>query len=193
MTCVSGATTLPTTAIYLGGSNNSIEDVKIGGFNNGIMVGENGVAQSNTLLNISGDGTVGTGSGTAVVRICGNGCPSHSTVTDLTLVGVATGGGSGNSIRDELVNTTLTDPTVGIYILGKSVTVAAATGYSRFTTSKNTATWGVGNIGSTAPTAADCTNTTGRNTTGSLFSNTSTTSGNTALYVCSGTAWVAVK
>jgi len=185
LTCISGNSSgsYPGTAILLDASNNSLEDIQVQGFLNGILVGKDAAAQNDVLLNISGNGTL-----TNVVHICGSTptpCPSTPyTVTSLTLVGIATGGGTNNSIKDDLTKTTLTDPTVALYVLGKSVTVGAATGYSRFTTSVNTTTWGVG---TSAPSTGCATS-----TTGSLFSNTSTSSG-TALYVCNGTSWAAIK
>lgn len=186
LTCISTVTgsNTPSAAVFLDASNNSIEDVQIQGFTNGVLVGKNATAQSDILLNISGNGSV-----TNVVHICGtiaNPCPSTpNTITNLTLMGIATGGGANNSIRDDVTKTTLTDPTVAMYVLGKSATVAAGTGYSRFTTSVNTTTWGIGSGAPSTGCAAK--------TTGSLFSNTSTTSGSTGLYVCNGSAWAAVK
>jgi hypothetical protein len=186
LTCISGnpSTSYPSAGVLLDASNNSIEDVQIQGFTNGVLVGKDANAQNDVLLNVSGNGTL-----TNVVHICGSiasPCPSTPyTVTDLTLIGIATGGGTLNSIRDDLTKTTLADPTVAMYVLGQSVAVGLNTGYSRFTTSVNTTTWGVGNG---APSTGCATK-----TTGSLFSNTSTTSGSTALYVCNGTTWKTVK
>jgi hypothetical protein len=185
LTCISGNSSenYPASAVLLDASNNSLEDIQAQGFGTGVLVGKDANAQNDVLLNVSGNGTL-----TNVIHICGSTptpCPSTPyTVTNLTLIGTATGGGTNNSIKDDLTKTTLTDPTVALYVLGKSVAVAAGTGYSRFTTSIHTTTWGGG---TSAPSTGCATN-----TTGSLFSNTSTSSGS-ALYVCNGTSWTAIK
>ena len=52
ITCIAG--TNATTAIYLDASNNSLKDVRIAGFYDGILVGSQASAQSNALFNIFG-------------------------------------------------------------------------------------------------------------------------------------------
>jgi hypothetical protein len=164
--------------ILLDSSNNTLEDVRLVGFHDGIRVGANATAQSNVLLNIYGDTAGGlTPINTVHIESVGN------TVTDLSIMGLANGGGSGTyTLRDDLTSTLLSgasDPSVGIYALGKS----ANGGYSRFTTSPNAATWGVG---SSAPGTTSC-------SPGSLYSNTGGSP--KALYVCLGSTsqWSGVK
>jgi hypothetical protein len=130
----------PSAAILLDSSNNSLGDVRIVGFHDGISVGSNSPAYSNVLLNIYGDTT----------NPCNNTCPTpinvvhitnHTTVSDLSIMGVRNAGGAGTTtIQDDLTATTLPDATVGIYVLGES----ADGGYSRYTTSPNAATWVTG-------------------------------------------------
>jgi hypothetical protein len=168
-----------TAGILLDSSNNTVEDVRLIGFYDGIRVGANSNAKSNVLLNVYGD-TVGSGLtpiNTVHIESLGN------TVTDLSIMGLGNAGGSGtDTLKDDLTSTQLSgtsDPYVAIYALGKS----ANGGYSRFTTSPNAATWGVG---SSAPGTTSC-------SPGSLYSNTSGSP--KALYVCLGSTsqWSGVK
>jgi hypothetical protein len=87
LTCVSNGS--PSAAVLLDASNNSIEDVSIDGFIDGIVVGENANAQSNVLFNIQYPGAVGL---LNLIHICGNNntydtCPTIHTVTDLAIMG----------------------------------------------------------------------------------------------------------
>lgn len=165
-------------AVLLDSSNNSIEDVTVVGFYDGILVGANANAQSNVLVNITGDTTY---------HVCSPGCVtpvraihiannSH-TVTDLSIMGVSNSGLSGTyTIVDDVTGTDLLDSSVAIYALGQY----GSGGYSRFTTSPNAATWASG-----TGTPSSCTASAG----GSLFSNTS--GSGYALYVCpaGGGSW----
>jgi hypothetical protein len=181
-------------AVLLDSSNNSIEDVTIGGFYNGIVVGSMGPARSNVLVNIS-DNT----------KACSSNCPptpvnmvhiepyitsGTPNVSDLSIIGASNDGAGTVTILDDLTSTNLNDTYVSIYALGQSKN----NGYSRFTTSPNAATWVVG---TTSPSnASACPN-------GSLYSCTGSTancmngSSSAALWACvsSGNAfqWVAVK
>ena len=65
-TTVTGSN-MPLAAVLLDGSNNSIEDVQILGFKNGILVGKNAAAQNDVAPNISGNSGV-----TNVIHICGS-------------------------------------------------------------------------------------------------------------------------
>jgi hypothetical protein len=86
-----------------------------------------------------------------------------------------------------LISTASADSYVGMYAIGKSVSIGGANlGYSRFSTSPTTATWAVGNPGNSNVPSGPCAE-------GSLYSNTSTNA-NPALYVCgSGSNWESVK
>jgi hypothetical protein len=169
------------TAILLDSSNNSIADVRIVGFYDGILVGANANAQSNVLINIMGDTTGTSLSPVHVVHIS-----NKTTVTDLSIMGVnnVLGNPAGNeySIEDDVTSTTLGDTYVAMYILGRPA--VGASGYSRFTTSPNAATWVTGTA---APTGSSCT----ANAGGSLFSNSGT---GKALYFCpvGGGSWTGI-
>jgi hypothetical protein len=169
-----------TAGILLDSSNNTVEDVRLIGFYDGIRVGANANANSNVLLNVYGDTALGSGlTPINTVHIES----LSSTVTDLSIMGLGNAGGSGTiTLKDDLTSTQLSgtsDPYVSIYALGKS----ANGGYSRFTTSPNAATWGVGSV---APGTNSC-------SPGSLYSRTS--GGTPALYVCLGSTsqWSGVK
>jgi hypothetical protein len=176
LTCDSG-TSDASAAILLDSSNNSIKDVRILGFHDGVLVGHSAAAQSNVLLNITGDtadGCFPTCLMTInVVHITNN------TVSDLSILGVTNAGGAGTTtIQDDLTSTTLTDPSVAMYVLGESD--SSGTLHSRFTTSQHAPSWTAG-AGSPV-TAASC-------AMGSLFSDSS----GGALYVCTpGNVWAAV-
>jgi hypothetical protein len=177
LTCI--AITAANAAVYLDSSSNSIEDVRIAGFLDGVLVGSQGAAQSNVLLNIFGDTIISTNTPSPVNVIHLSGL---HTVTDISIMGVNNvGGGSDNTIKDDLTSTTLADPYVAMYVLGKS----ANGGYSRFTTSPHAATWG---SGASTPSGA-C----GASSAGSLYSNTSGTGA--ALWVCpvGGGSWAAIR
>jgi hypothetical protein len=156
------------TAILLDSSNNLIRDVRIMGFNDGVLVGSQANAQSNVLMNILGDTDRISAPPINVVHIAS----SASTVTDLTIVGVGNQGTGSNTITDDRTSLAapLADRYVAIYAVGRS---PGAGMYSRFTTSPHAANWGsgAGAPGNPCPT-------------GSLFSRTDTG----ALYVCDRTA-----
>lgn len=178
--------TIPNAGIFLDASNNSIEDVRVEGFGDGVRVGSNASAQGDVLFNIAG--------GTNVTNVVSITNTTGKSVSDLSIMAVSNGavagsGGATNTIADSRTSTTLTDATVGMYVLGKVMTSGTGTiiGESRFTTSPNTATWGVG---SASPSGA-C-------KVGSLFSNTGgTTHGSNTWWVCtpsgSTTAWTDIN
>ena len=184
LTCSNLSTTIPSVAVNVDSPSNSIEDVFITGFGDGIQVGANGSAQSNTLLNISG----AFGSGNLIHLCAGISCGSSSNVvTDASIIGATNSSSGGDIIRDEVSSTSVSDAHVGIYVLGEAVSNA---GYSRFTTSPNWPNWSVGSASLTV--GSSC-------TAGSLYSNTSGSSGsNDTLYVClggsgSGAGWQDIK
>jgi hypothetical protein len=173
-------------AIYLDSSNTTIEDVNIAGFWDGILVGSQAPAQSDVLLNISGNThTTGLSSPINVIHISNAMTNSTPNVSDLSVMGVNNAGPSGtNSFQDDLTSTRLSDAYVAMYALGKP----ANGGYSRFTTSPNAATWAAGT--SAPSTTVPC----NASTAGSLYSNTSANA-SPALYVCpvGGGIWASVK
>jgi hypothetical protein len=178
----------PPAAVLLDSSNNSIEDVRIVGFYDGIRVGANNTAQSNILINVIGDTSTSPTLGATPINVVhienvGN------TVSDLGIMGASnTLGGPGTgeyTIRDDVTGADLQDMSVGIYALGE----AGGGGYSRFTTSPNTLHWAVGTA---TPTGTGCSQ-------GSLYSCTNasggsaTACGSDALYVCGSSGWVGIE
>ncbi len=173
LNCISTGSTKPSAALLLDASNNSIEDVSVQGFGDGILIGANATAQSDALINVAG----ATG-GTNVIHISTN-----HTANNLSILGVATQGAS-HSIEDGLTNTTLSDATVAMYVLGTAVTAGGTTvGYSRFSTSPNVPTWGV--VNSTPSFTGSC-------VAGSIITNLTGASGST-MWVCTGGSWTNVK
>jgi len=169
LTCISNGT--PSAALLLDASGNSVEDVQIQGFADGILVGQNAGAQSNVLSNISGGAGV-----TNVLHI--ENVTGH-VVTDLAALAVASGGAA-SSIRDDLTRTTLSDAAVGIYALGEPVSSGSfIIGYSRFTSSPNAPSWSIGS--KSIPANTSC------GSRGALYSNTAgTAGGKDTWYVCTG-------
>jgi len=176
LTCLGDSSSYGQVAVYLDSSNNSIEDVSISDFDDGILVGSQATAQSNVLLNIVGNTNNSHLSPINVVHIWNS---STASVSDISITGVANQGLSAYTIQDDKTSpgVPIADSHVAMYVLGKST----ADGYSRFTTSPNAATWVVS---SNATPFAPC-------APGSLYSNTS--NGGGALYVCvygtSGNSW----
>jgi hypothetical protein len=167
--------------VVLDASNNSIEDVSITGFVDGIVIGANSdganiTEDSDVLLNISGS------PGTNLIHICKPGetgttnCSSNTSggqyVADLSILGAYDLASTTNTILDDETTTTLSagssnDPHVGAYILGRQVS-----------TSAHIPTWFVGN-GTISGTCG---------TKGALYSNTGSTATSlaTTVYACTG-------
>jgi hypothetical protein len=167
ISCVGG----DTHAIYLDASNTTIDDAHIENFStSGVLIGGNGTAEGDVLANISAGGT----NLPTTVEI-------SSTVSDLTILGVSYAhlSTAPNGIQDDRTGAT-TGANVGLYADGDTL----GGGYTLFSTSSGTGTSAVPSwaVGDTAPSGSSC-------PTGSIFSNTSTTIGAHALYVCSGGAW----
>jgi hypothetical protein len=175
-------------AVLLDSSNNSIKDVNIVGFKDGILVGANQPAQNNVLVNVIGD--TSSCYPTCLTPINAVHISTNQTVADLVIMGVGNEGGAGNStIQDDVTSTTLsatTDEFVALYALGK----AANNGHARFTTSPSVATWAAGTVMPTGSCAQ-----------GSLYSCTGGSSNCTygttayALWGCPvpGGAWLGIK
>jgi hypothetical protein len=186
LNCVASGSTTPAAAVLLDGVGNSIEDVQVQGFVDGILVGKDNPTVSNVLLNIVGGSGV-----TNVIHICGatqvTPCPAAANVvSDLSIMSVARGTAT-NSIEDDLTlltaSTTLTDANVAMYAIGEPVKAAGSSvGYSRFSTSPSVPTWVVQST-TTVPTSC---------VAGSILSNTGGTSGHT-LWVCTGSTWTNVE
>jgi len=174
ITCI--ASPAATNGILLDASNNSIEDVRIIGFYNGIVVGSHAAAKSNVLLNIYGDTNTSIQQPINLIQIY------SGTVSDLAIIAVANPATGTTTIQDLQGLTTLSDPYVGMYVLGDP----GSGGNSRFTTSTtmsaNAATW---MFGSGAPhPLTPC-------AMGSLYSDASGTA-TSGLYVCTPSGWQGV-
>jgi hypothetical protein len=188
LTCIAGSNG-PTAAVYLDSSNNSIEDVIIEGFTDGIRVGSQAAAHSNVLLNIDGDNVPITQTqGPAPINVVH---VTAGSVNDLSMMGIRHNSSSGLTIKDDLTTTNLSDPFVAMYALGEAG--LGGSGYSRFTTSPNATAWAVG---SSNPQPSGC----ATQNLGSLYSSTVTGTG--SLWVCELTnapggglvpTWVLVK
>jgi hypothetical protein len=129
----------PPAAVLLDSSNNTIADVTIIGFYDGIRVGANGMAKNNVLMNIAGD-TVPTGIGSPINTIhIENG--STYAISDLSIMGTSKGSSSTYTVEDDLTSTHLADTYVAMYAIGNK---GSGGYYSRFTTTPNAASWVVG-------------------------------------------------
>jgi hypothetical protein len=177
LTCISSDTSSTGSAVVIDGSNNTIEDVYVQGFYDGIKVGSNSISADDIFRNIS-DGTTGS--------------QDHATIEigylaeDIVLMGIQNSGHKW-TIADNQTNTTLNNPTLAMYVLGHPIPGNNSI-FSRFTTSvpsiavnasNNAPTWVVGSgVNGGIPQQASGTSC----VVGSLYSNTGG-SGN-ALYVC---------
>jgi Pectate lyase superfamily protein len=169
----------PNAAIYLDSDSDSIEDVYVNGFVDGIYVGSQAQAPSNVLFNIAGGSSltnlVHVSSATTSSAICPGGSQN---VCDLTILNAMAA--ANTTIKDG-------DTNVGVYILGEQIGSTATTPpqYSRFTTSPRVPTWGVGN---SVPSGA-CNASTAN---GSLYSNVATGTSGT-LFACVANSWIKIK
>jgi hypothetical protein len=198
--CIGNALTEPPASgspehagIYVNTSNNSISDVHVENFWDGIEVGDIGSQVSNVVISNVTSGR-SQANVTNSVHICGPrttsfGQCSHNTDSNVSDVVVLEdtdepqSASSSTAIQDDQTDTSITPPstglgaTVGLYALGELV--ADTGGYSRFssfnsnTQSTVVPTWGVG---SARPTTSTC-------QPGTLFSATGGSSGST-IWVC---------
>jgi hypothetical protein len=200
ISCIGDTHTQPPSApqhagIYVDASNNSIADVHIESFWDGIEIGENNSTVAGvTVANI--DGGISTSIIQNLVHICGSQaigteCPNPGNVSDVTILQATLQNGN-TTIEDDVTKTVIapasTGPTqsVGVYALGAAM--AGTSGYSRLTSSPidptsnptNTVvpTWGVGSM--TPPS--------GCSKPGALYSNTQGGFG-TSVYVCTNSVW----
>ncbi|HWY60001.1 MAG TPA: hypothetical protein VNZ03_36395 [Terriglobales bacterium] len=205
LSCTDTNGTLPGVAIYLDAHGNSIENVSVGGFKNGIVLGSDTSscgstpcrAKGNVLVNIAGNSSISGMSN--VVHICGSvsatvcpNRPSDPTVTDLTVLGV-TKNGATNAIDDDNIPvpspgtaTKITDATVAIYAVGDD-SIAGSTAFTRFTTasgSTSVPTWLLGN--SAVLVGSSC-------QPGTIYTNRSSSGIGTTLYACTSSGWAAVR
>ena len=178
-------------AINVDGVNNTLEDISItgNGSGDGLLIGQNGPASGNVLVNIQGSGLgnlIHLSQETSAVYsnppapacpgpVNGQNQTSANNVCDTTILS-ATLSGSGNTIEDDLVlpnqsDIFVADPNVAMYVLGEPVVgtaggTSSVLGYSRFTTATRSATAPTWLFGTGAPT--------GNCNVGSLYSCTGT-------------------
>jgi hypothetical protein len=205
LTCVSNG--IATAGVLLDASNNSLKDISVDGYVDGVQVGENANAISNVLVNIHDPGNASTMIN--LIHICGvngssTGRPCTNTnhmVTDLVIMGATAPPyncptasaclDALGTIKDDVTGTFLTtmagDNVVSVYVLGKSSSPSNG-GYSRFTTSPNAPSWSLQTVAGTPSNSC---------TPGSLLSDVNVTTA-PVFYVCKpiangGTAWASVK
>jgi|GEM_PF-1470817 len=194
ITC-NGGSNSATAAIYLDSDANSIEDVYINGFLNGIYIGSQAglsshpQAPSNVLFNIAGGSSVtnlihiSNNTTASSTPICPGGTPRQA-VCDLTILNASAA--ANTTILDDLTPPALTvtggDTNVGVYIVGEQIgsTATSPLQYTRFTSSPRVPTWGSG----TSRPSGTCTS------TGSLYSSVSTGTGGN-LFACIG-SWTKI-
>ncbi len=181
LSCAAGTNAESSAAVLLDAPNNSLEDVRIMGFYDGIRVGANAAAESNVLINIVGDTNPPHFTATPVNTVH---ISSNNTVADLSVMNASYTGTAGTyTIEDDLTGVHISDNSVAMYALGEKVNG----GYARFTTSPSVPTWASGT--GTPPSSTTCAQ-------GSLYSCTGATSmacGGYALYGCPhGTGWLGI-
>jgi hypothetical protein len=204
MTCTANGDAYGCTHLQAG--NNTVENIHIEGFVDGVVVGDSapsgGRVAGVVMMSIDAGHGGNTGPVVNVIHICDPSNPAPGTacsagnwsISDVTVLGATAEFGTVASpvaIQDDLSdatlltsNTSATD--VGLYVLGEPVTIGTNTAYSRFTTTFVTnqgqpvPAWGVGDLGSTEQLPTPC-------ATGTVFSNTaSRLDSNHTLYVCTG-------
>jgi hypothetical protein len=169
--------------IYLNGTGNSLEDISVSDFTDGILIGkttETYDVKGNVLINVIGNSDV-----TNVVHIS---AASSHIVSDLSIL-QASRNGATDTILDDGISSTVTDSNVAIYAIGETLGCGASSCYyNRFTTasqSTNVPTWLVGN----GEASGSCTS-----QNGALYSNNSSSgSGKRTLYVCVSGTWTVLE
>jgi len=172
LTCTgyTGTGTIPSNAVIIDASNNTIEDVEVEGFGTAVEIGENDSAQNDAFINIVGSTNVSTV--ISITKVSGK------NVSDISIMAASNGGGSAQTISDarSTPSTSVTAATVAIYVLGDPVDAAGSPiGYTRFTTAVGQPTWVVG--AATPSPATGC-------TVGSTFSNAQGSGSDKTLFVC---------
>ncbi len=182
LTCIASSDS--TVAISLDSSYNSLEDIRIAGFYDGIRVGSN--STSNVLRNIYGDTEIPLSINTPPVNVV----HIEQGATNTVIMGLSNAGSGTVTIQDDNLNKTLPsiyDQTVGLYAIGSVDNNSG--GYSRLTTSPSANTWAAG--------YGDLTPNTTCSVPGSIYSNATagqTGGGSYGLWVCAGRgSWQSVK
>lgn len=165
--------------IYLEAGGNTLEDISLSNFEDGIRIGDTRAAGGNVLLNITGASSLQN-----VVHISHN-----NTVNGLSILQVYGNGATHAAIQDDQIptssgSTLITDNQVAIYAIGESM----GGGYSRFTTAIHSAHVPIWLVGRGAASGTCTSNL----ETGTLYSDMAS-SDPYSLYLCNGVSWVAVK
>jgi len=204
VTCTgAGSSGAPGAAIYVNASNNTVEDVHIEHFWDGVQIGNSsGKIVANVVVSNAAGGEDGIKPPSPIqniVHICGSVstgsnealCRSSGTVQDVSVLqsGYTTPSFplGATSVQDDATGTSIPVATTfftGMYILGETI----SGGYSRFSTSPSATVstgaqsaapaWGVGS-GQASGTCA---------TPGALYSNTAGGT-MTSVYVCTTSGW----
>lgn len=145
-------------AVLLDSSGNSLEDITVIGFYDGVRIGSDSNAKEDVLINVIGDTTAHIQAPTPVNAIH---IYNSNTVHDIVIKGVSNSQQNGTyTIQDDQTSLHLSDAFIAMYVAGKEI----GPGYVRFTTSPNAPTWAVGNnFPTNNPTGNACTR-------GSLYS-----------------------
>ena len=210
LTCTAGCTgsSQALAAVTLDSSGNTIEDVHIEGFADGVLVGSRAAAQGNVLLSVNGSD--GAYSMTNVIHICGSHVPAGLSgctnpfflVSDLSIAGATSehvsnknGFSIAHTIQDDVTSTLLPHnvtpkTSMAQYALGEGTLIGG--GYSRFATSPLSSnvptpvpTWAAAALGAGMSPSTPC-------AAGAMFSNTTGGPGFT-FWVCTGTSWKKIK
>lgn len=184
ITCA--GTSSPAAGILLDSSSNTLEDVTLSGFTDGIKIGSQSTtgpiqseAWNDALINITGS------AGTNLIHICsatsGSCVPTSAPVPqDLNIMGATSS--AGTTIQDDITTTKLTDPSVALYALGEPA--SSGTGNSRFTTSPNWPTWFIGTSQSVTGLACPA--------DGSIYTSSGTSSMGT-IWGCVAGSWTLIE
>lgn len=146
ITCI-GNTTTPIAggAIQIDSSSNSLEDVYVNGYTDGVLIGSQATTNSrswgNVVFNVNGGSSVTD----ALIHLCGttgghSPCPSTSSigVQDTSILGATSGTSTAKTIYDDASQTPISDTHVAMYALGDAIGTG---GLSRFTTSLSAPSW----------------------------------------------------
>ncbi len=193
------------TAVSVDAPNNTIEDVYVSGYTDGVYIGQNAYAANNELVNIlAGTGVtnlVHISAHTSTASVCPVVSGSFPNACDITIF--AASNASNAVIQDDLNQTTVSasvGPSVAMYALGEQIAAGTSTQppYSRMTTAgatsgatSNPVNWSFGASSPTGGTSCgigslySCTKQSG----GSCTSTIATT---TTLWGCTTSGWTPI-
>lgn len=184
LSCINtSGTVIGSAAVLLDSPNNSIKDLNIVGFDDGVLIGSNAPASNDVLINVFGDTVCCSTGGHPIINVIH--LSNNNSVSDIVAMGISNEATVANeyTIRDDVTMTDLpvsTDPAVALYALGK----AANNGFARFSTSPSVPSWATG---TQSPPSGTCAQ-------GSIYSCTASSCSH-ALWACPapGGAWAYIK